>query len=57
MPQGIPSVPDTFQWLMEKVVGDMHLTQVLVYLGDIIVLGWTLEEHAEHLLLMLDSAS
>lgn len=43
MPQGILGTPDTFQRLMKKVVGDMHLTQVLIYLDDIIVFGQTLE--------------
>lgn len=47
MPQGISGAPITFQRLMEKVVKDMHLTQVLVYLNDIIVFGWTLEEYNE----------
>lgn len=35
---------------MEKVVGDIHLTQVLVYLDDIIVFGKMLEEHDKKLL-------
>lgn len=34
LPQGISGALATFQHLMEKVVGDMHLTQVLVYLDD-----------------------
>ncbi len=47
MPQGITGAPATFQRLMEKAVGDMHLLQVIVYLDDIIVFGRTLEEHEE----------
>ncbi len=43
----------TFQRLMEKVVGDMHLLQVIVYLDDIIVFGRTLEEHEERLMNVL----
>lgn len=39
---------------MEKVVGDMNLLQVLVYLDDLIVFGKTLEEHEERLLKVLD---
>lgn len=45
MPQDISGDLATFQRLIEKVVGDMHLTQVLVYLD-----GRTLEEHDEGLL-------
>ena len=39
MPQGITGAPATFQRLMERAVGDMHLIQVIVYLDDIIVFG------------------
>ncbi|KYO29203.1 hypothetical protein Y1Q_0009972 [Alligator mississippiensis] len=52
--QGISGAPAMFQHLMEKVVRDMHLTQVLVYLDDLIVFGKTLEEHDERLLHVLD---
>ncbi|CAM5082570.1 unnamed protein product, partial [Eretmochelys imbricata] len=54
MPQGISGAPATFQRLMERVVGDMNLLQVLVYLDDLIVFGRTLEEHEERLLKVLD---
>ncbi|KAL7883350.1 hypothetical protein SRHO_G00010080 [Serrasalmus rhombeus] len=54
MPQGVSGAPATFQRLMEKVVGDMNLLQVLVYLDDLIVFGRTLEEHEERLLKVLD---
>ncbi|XP_038574937.1 uncharacterized protein LOC119902683 [Micropterus salmoides] len=54
MPQGITGAPATFQRLMEKAVGDMHLLQVLVYLDDLIVFGRSLEEHEERLLKVLD---
>ncbi len=54
MPQGITGAPATFQRLMERVVGDMHLLQVIVYLDDIIVFGRTLEEHEERLMKVLD---
>lgn len=39
MPQDIPRAPETFQELMEKAVGYMHLLKVLVHLDDFIVLG------------------
>lgn len=40
----------TFQRLMEKAVGDMHMHKVIVYLDDLIVFGKTLEEHEQRLL-------
>ncbi len=42
MPQGITGAPATFQQLMEKAVGDIHLLQLILYLDDIIVLSKTL---------------
>lgn len=50
MPQGITGAPATFQRLMEKAVGDMHMLEVVVYLDDLIVFGKTLEEHEQRLL-------
>lgn len=54
MPQGITGAPATFQRLMERAVGDMHLLEAIVYLDDIIVFGRTLEQHEERLLKVLD---
>lgn len=54
LPQGITGAPATFQRLMERAVGDMHLLQVNVYLDDLIFFGCTLEEHEEMLLKVLD---
>ncbi|KAL1249378.1 hypothetical protein QQF64_020383 [Cirrhinus molitorella] len=54
MPQGVSGAPATFQRLMERAVGDMHLLEVIVYLDDIIVFGSTLEEHERRLLKVLD---
>ncbi len=42
MPQGITGAPATFQQLMEKAVGDIHLLQLILYLDDIIVFSKTL---------------
>ena len=49
MPQGICNAPATFQRLMEKCMGDMAFTDVLVYLDDLLVYSKTLEEHEENL--------
>ncbi|KAL3992407.1 methyl-CpG-binding domain protein 2 [Sarotherodon galilaeus] len=54
MPQGITGAPATFQRVMEKAVGDMHMIEVIVYLDDLIVFGRTLEEHEQRLIKVLD---
>ncbi|KAG1926671.1 interleukin-1 receptor accessory protein-like 1-A [Pimephales promelas] len=54
MPQGITGAPATFQRLMERAIGDMHLLEAIVYLDDIIVFGRTLEQHEERLFKVLD---
>lgn len=47
MPQGITNASSTFQCLMEKCMGDWYLTEVLVFLDDLIVFSRTPEEHEE----------
>ncbi len=49
MPQGITNAPSTFQRLIEKCMGDMHLREVLVFLDDLIVFSKSLEEHEKRL--------
>ncbi|KAL0186035.1 hypothetical protein M9458_017705, partial [Cirrhinus mrigala] len=53
MPQGVTNAPSTFQRLMERCIGDMHLKDALVFLDDVIVFSRTLEEHEERLLRVL----
>lgn len=53
MPQGVTNPPSTFQRLMEKSMGDLHLKEVLVFLDDLIVFSDTLEEHEWRLLRVL----
>lgn len=53
MPQGVTNAPSTFQRLMEKCVGDLHLNEVLVFLDDLIVFSDTLEEHENRLMKVL----
>lgn len=53
MPQGITNAPSTFQRLMEKCMGSLHLKEVLVYLDNVIVFSATLEEHKARLLSVL----
>ncbi|KAG1925421.1 interleukin-1 receptor accessory protein-like 1-A [Pimephales promelas] len=53
MPQGVTNAPSTFQRLMEKCMGDMHLKDVLVFIDDLIVFSKTLEEHEARLMKVL----
>lgn len=53
MPQGVTNAPSTFQRLMEKSMGNLHLKEVLVFLDDLIVFSDTLEEHEQRLLRVL----
>lgn len=54
MPQGVTNAPSTFQRLMEKCMGDLHLKEVLVFLDDLIVFSDILEEHESRLLRVLN---
>lgn len=54
MPQGVTNAPSTFQRLMERCVGDLHLSEVLVFLDDLIVFSDTLEEHEARLMKVLN---
>ena len=49
LPFGLTNAPATFQRLMEKCMGDLHLKECLIYLDDIIVFSSTFEEHLERL--------
>ena len=49
MPFGLMNAPATFQRLMNTVFGDMHLSELLIYLDDVIIFSSTLEEHLKRL--------
>ena len=49
MPFGLCNAPATFQRLMENILHSLIGKSCLVYLDDVLVLGRTLEEHAENL--------
>lgn len=53
MPLGVTNAPSTFQRLMEKSMGDLHLKEVLVFLDDLTVFSDTLDEHEQRLLRVL----
>lgn len=54
MPQGVTNAPSTFQRLIEQCVGDLHLSEVLFFLDDLIVFSDTLEEHKAQLMKVLN---
>ena len=49
MPFGLCNAPVTFQWLMERCMGDLNLSDCLIYLDDVIIFSKTFEEHLERL--------
>ena len=49
LPQGLINSPSTFQRIMELVFGDMNLSQLVLYLDDVLVFSATFEEHLERL--------
>ncbi|PIK40531.1 putative transposon Ty3-I Gag-Pol polyprotein [Apostichopus japonicus] len=49
MPQGLCNSPSTFQRVMEIIFGDMNLSQLILYLDDILIFSATLEQHLDRL--------
>ena len=45
MPFGLCNAPVTFQHLMQNTPGELNLTYCVIYLDDVIISGWTEEEH------------
>ena len=46
---GLTNAPATFQRLMEKCMGEMHLKTCLIFLDDILGFSKTFDEHIERL--------
>ncbi len=46
---GLTNAPSTFQRLMERCMGDLHLRDCLIYLDDIIIFSKTFEEQCTKL--------
>ncbi|MCG8094292.1 MAG: DDE-type integrase/transposase/recombinase [Candidatus Thiodiazotropha endolucinida] len=46
---GLTNAPSTFQRLMERCMGDLHLKECLIYLDDIIIFSKTFDEHITRL--------
>ena len=57
MPFGVTNAPAVFQRLMARVLSGLNPEDgpdfVSVYIDDILIFSWTLEEHLEHLRLVL----
>ena len=49
MPFGLCNAPATFQRLMERCMGDLNLTDCLIYLDDIVIFSSPFEEHLDRL--------
>ena len=49
MPFGFTNAQATFQTLIESCMGDIHLTQCLLYLDDIVIFSDTYEKHLQRL--------
>lgn len=54
MPFGLTNAPATFQCLMNAIFAKYTRKFVIIFLDDILVFSATLEEHIEHLRLVLD---
>ena len=54
MPFGLCNVPATFQWLMQNCLDKLNLIYCLIYLDDLIVFSWTMEEYLHQLHVMFD---
>ncbi|PJE77798.1 hypothetical protein CI610_03273 [invertebrate metagenome] len=46
---GLTNAPATFQRLMEKCMGDLHLRECLVFIDDILIFSKTVQEHLNRL--------
>ena len=49
MPFGLCNGPATFQRLMDLVLAGLQMSQCLVYIDDVIVVGRTFDEHLSNL--------
>ena len=49
MPQGLMNSPSTFERIMELIFGDMNLSELVLYLDDLLVFSRDMPEHLDRL--------
>ena len=49
MPQGLMNSPSTFQRIVEMIFGDLNLSELVLYLDDVLVYSKTVAEHISRL--------
>ena len=54
MPFRLCNAPATFQQLMQNCMGELNFIYCLIYLDDLIMFSWTMEEHLHHLCVVFD---
>ena len=54
MPFGLCNAPAMFQRLMQNCLGELNLDCCLIYLDDVIMFPWTVEEHLHRLCMVFD---
>jgi hypothetical protein len=53
MPFELWNAPSTFWWMMNGILRDFLLKFAIVYLDDVCIYNRTIEEHLEHIRLVL----
>ena len=54
MPFRLCNAPATFQWLMQKCLGELNLTYCLIYLDDVITFSNDEDDHLCHMRVIFD---
>ena len=57
MPFGLCNTLATFQRIMQNALGELNLMYCMIYLDDVIIFGYTEEEHLEHLCVVFERFS
>ena len=52
MPMGISNAPMVFSMIMQQILGDLDF--VVVYIDDVCIFSETMEQHLEHIEIMID---